>query len=108
MSSDNLFRLSQTKNGIFAVEGTYDNKGTTCIFHEDLALMPSTGQYDKNKVEAYLGDIIEHDGRTYEIKWDDESIAFYCDGNDWVDDAKLIRWSKIIGHIYMQEKELLS
>ena len=85
LPADTLYRLSQSprSNGVFAVEGSIGKEMVT-IFHTDLVLMPAVGQCDKNKVEAYLGDIIEHDGKTYEIKWCDEGMSFYCDGNDWI------------------------
>ena len=102
LPGDTLYRLSQTENGIFAVEGSIGKEMIT-IFHSDLVLMPATGQCDTNKVEAYLGDIIEHGNVRYEIKWDDEGMSFYCDGNEWISHAKLIRRSTIVGHIY-QEK----
>lgn len=104
MLSEDVCCLHQTKNGIFAVEGSI-GKDVLTIFHDDLIIMSAVGHYDSNNVEAYLGDIIEYDGKTYEIKWDKEGMSFYCDGNDWTDDAKLIRWGKIIGHIYMENME---
>jgi hypothetical protein len=65
----------------------------------------STGIKDIESVETYLGDMIEHAKQTYEIKWCKEGMGFYCDGNDWIDNAKLIRRSKIIGTIHDTGKE---
>lgn len=54
---------------------------------------------------VYVGDIIKHMDKFYEIKQED--MCFYCDGNEWIDEVKLVRRSNKVGNIH-QNGDLLN
>jgi uncharacterized phage protein (TIGR01671 family) len=111
--SEDLYRLSQREDGIFAIVGCIDKQEIT-TFHDDLVLMEFTGLLDKNGKEIYEGDIIAQKECGYKNKFHREGIIEYKDSGFIVkgDDESYDylktqhRFLEAIGNIY-ENPELL-
>lgn len=94
----NIITFERLTNGEIILTGAYTVDSST--------LGVCTGKYDKYDTIVFEGDIIEFEGRYYEIIWDEQGAEFcachYRNGETYYDDFKIVcKFGEVISNIYL-------